>query len=74
MWQRFRQLFEEKVNFIGKVVEAIPVGLRIEAFGKMGFMPFSHFPFVRTPSAPAPLRLPAALLRCCRNGVGSTLM
>lgn len=47
LWQRFRQLSEEKVSFKAKVVEAIPVGVRVEAFGKLGFIPFSHFPFVR---------------------------
>lgn len=45
LWQRFRQMLEEKITFIGKVVEAIPVGCRVDVFGKSGFIPFSHLPY-----------------------------
>lgn len=46
LWQRFKQMLEEKISFTGKVVEAIPVGCRVEVFGKSGFIPFSHLPYV----------------------------
>ncbi len=39
-------MLEEKITFIGKVVEAIPVGCRVDVFGKSGFIPFSHLPYV----------------------------
>ncbi len=43
---------DEKITFNGKVLEEFAVGVKAEAFGKSGFIPFSHLPYVSFPSSP----------------------
>jgi ribosomal protein S1 len=46
IWQRLRQMYEEKISFNVTVVEGRPAGVRVVAYGRSGFIPFSHLPNV----------------------------